>query len=65
MAENHFFLTKNLKNRLYNHHHLTLFERSLDYKYMLKNYKNNAPTPIFDVESIFDSFRTIGSRKIG
>ena len=59
------FLTKNLKNHLYNHHHLIWFERPLDPQYTLKNSENKPPTPIIHVESIFDGFRTIGTRKIG
>ena len=39
------------------------FERLLDPLYTLKNAENEAPTPIFPVESIFDGFRTIGTRK--
>ena len=35
------------------------------YTCMLKSKENKAPTPIFHVESIFDGFRTIGTRKMG
>ena len=56
---------KNPKNRLYNHNHLIWFERSLGPEYTLKIKKIKFPTPIFDVESIFDGFRTIETRKNG
>jgi len=57
------FLTKNLKNCFYNHHHLTLFECPLAPHYTLKIRKIKFPTPIFHLESIFDGFRTIRIRK--
>ena len=41
------FLTKNLKNSLYNHHQMIWFERHLDPLYTFKNSENKAPTPIF------------------
>ena len=44
---------------------LDLFWSPLGPNYTLKNSENKAPTPIFDVESIFDGFRTIGTRKMG
>ena len=57
---------KNLKNRLYNHrHHLICFDRPLGPTLHLKHQENKVLTPIFDVESIFDGFRTIGTRKNG
>jgi len=47
-------------------HHLSSRFRPLLYpKYTLKNSENKAPIPIFHVESIFDGFRTIGTRKLG
>ena len=64
LAKNHFF-DENLKNRLYNHNQLIWFLRPLDPQYTLKTSENKAPTPIFNVESIFNGFRTIGTRKIG
>ena len=58
-------MPKNLKNSLYNHHHLFWLRRPLDPKYMLKIKKIKFPTLIFDVESIFEGFRTIGTCKNG
>ena len=58
-------MTKNLKNSLYNHHHLFGFGRPLDPKYMLKIKKIKFPTLIFDVESIFEGFGTIVTCKNG
>ena len=39
--------------------------RPLGPHYTLKTSENKARTPIFDVESIFDGFKTIGTRKMG
>ena len=62
---NSFFLTKNLKNRLYNRHHWFRFDHSLSPHYTLKIKKIKFPTLVFDVESIFDGFRMIRTRKNG
>ena len=64
LTKNH-FLTKNLKNRLYNHRHLIRFERPHDPIIRLKILKIKFPNPIFHVEFIFGCFRTIGPRKNG
>ena len=63
--KNHRFLKKNVKIVSITTTIRLIVDLLLDPKYMLKSQENKAPTPIFHVESIFDGFRTIGTRKMG